>query len=112
MMNTNTLTTALVAAGLLFSSLSASAGLTAEEVQTLLRDAKGFSGTGRYDLARLRCEQAIKLDPNNREAHSRLEQVIRQAAVQRKEREAETHVIRPTYPPQHLHPVPRLPLFK
>jgi len=101
-----------IALGLLVCGLPASAALTEDEVQKLLRDGKGFTGSGRYDLARRRYEQAIKLDPTNREAHVNLEQVIRQASVQQKARDAETKMARPTYPPQHLGTVPGQPLFK
>ena len=46
-----------------------------ERVTALLRDAAGFIGTGRYDLARKRCNQALSVDPFNTTARALLEKI-------------------------------------
>jgi len=103
----------LVSLGLLLNGAPGRAALTTDiRVQQLLKEAEGFSATGRYDLATRRCEQAIKLDPANESAHALLWKVKRADAVQKTREKAEAKVIRPTYPPQHHGQVPGSPLFR
>src|SRR4051812_3935315 len=46
-----------------------------ERVRALLAEAVGFMGTGRYDLARKRCDQALTVDPFNIQAREVLEKI-------------------------------------
>jgi hypothetical protein len=109
--NPRTFTPVFVA--LLFSGLSGyAASPNDDRVEQLLREAKGFFGTGRYDLALPRCEEAIKLDPSNRVARAQLEKIKRESAALKNPEKAEAKVIRPTYPPQHLRRLPGSPIFK
>lgn len=94
--------------------LSGSLGFTesADEVRErqLLKEAEGFFGTGRYDLASRRCEQATKLNPANEAARTALWKMKRADAAQ-KDR-AETKAILPTYPLQRRGTVPGSSQFR
>jgi len=50
------------------------------KVRSLLIDAAGFASTGRYDLARKRCNQALGIDRNNLLARELLERIERARA--------------------------------
>jgi hypothetical protein len=83
---------------------------TAAQARTrdLLKEAYGFSSTGRYDLAIKRCNQALEIDPGNVPAITQREIATRQKAADEKaKREAEPHprAFYPTFPPIEIAPL-------
>ena len=94
---------------LLFSGAAATAASPDDErVKQLLKEARAFYSTGRYDLSARRCEQILEVDPANKDARLGLLQTKRADAAQ-KER---AKVILPTNPPQYVGPVPRSSEFR
>jgi len=85
----------------------------AARVEQLLKEARAFCVTGRFDIAFARCEQVLNVDPFSSAARALEERISRyQKVAANSTPQPDAEIFHPVYPSRRVGPLPRADRFK